>query len=105
MDIEVITRANFIRRYYLGGSIMNRRSAGMLSCFIGSLFYISRYISTAIYGSNHNIINAVAYGVLFNDIGKSLTKLGMVFFIIGFIYLISAEILDTPRLAGKFKSQ
>jgi hypothetical protein len=83
---------------------MNRRAAGMTSCFIGSLLYISRHICTSIYGSNHNIINSVAYGVLFNGIGKSLTKIGTVFFIIGFIYLISAEILDMPRFASKFKS-
>lgn len=84
---------------------MNRRGAGVAFCFIGSLLYISRYACTSIYGSNQNFKNVVTYNILLEGIGMNLTKLSLVFFIIGFGYLIWSEILDTPEIIDKFKKK
>lgn len=84
---------------------MNRRGAGVAFCFIGSLLYISRYACTSIYGSNQNFKNVVAYNILLEGIGMNLTKLSVVFFIIGFGYLIWSEILDALEIIGKFKKK
>lgn len=84
---------------------MNRRGAGVAFCFIGSLLYISRYACTSIYGSNHNTQNAFIYNLLLEGIGMNLTKLSVVFFIIGFGYLVWSEILDSSEIITKFRKK
>lgn len=80
---------------------MNKRGTGVAFCFIGVILIISRYIAIAIFGSTHTGVNADIYNILYDGIGSGLTKLSIVFFILGIIYLVLAELFDTLKLFKK----
>lgn len=71
---------------------MNKRGAGVIFCAIGAFLMASRYIAAAIFGSNVVSWDAGLFSAMLEYVGTPLGTLGVLSIIIGFAYLLWAEI-------------
>lgn len=71
---------------------MNKRGAGVIFCLIASLLFATRYITAAIFGSGLSSWNSNNFNAMLKYIGSPLLILSVISIVIGFTYLIWAEI-------------
>lgn len=75
-----------------GGKKMNKRGTGAIFCLIGSLLFIARYITAAIFMSNVSSWDSMLFAAGLEYQGYGLLIFSVISLVIGVIYLVWAEI-------------
>lgn len=84
---------------------MNRRATGTVFCLIAALLYSVKYISAAIFGSNITSWNAGLFNAMLEYMGNGLNYISLLSLITGIIYLVIAELSESPNFLQKLKKR